>query len=211
MRSYNQFCAMARALDVIGDRWTLLIVRELLTQGPCRYTDLQRGLPGIASNMLADRLRDLEASGLIDRREEPPPVAGILITLTDRGRDLSGMVRELIRWGAPLMLAPQGDAAFRMHWFAMPLRALCRDNSPDRPATVVRFGDLRDGCDLIVDAGSVEVYPCSTERRPDATVAAPADLMVEVFTGQTTVTQALTAGMEVDGSTEAVRRIAPRP
>src|SRR5487761_1479809 len=80
MRSYGQFCALAKALDAIGDRWSLLIVRELMLLGPCRYTDLMRGLPGIATNLLADRLRDLEAAGVVRRAagwagggRHPPP------------------------------------------------------------------------------------------------------------------------------------------
>ena len=66
MRTYGQYCSVAKALDVVGDRWTLLIIRELLLQGPCRYTDLKSGLPGIATNLLSDRLRDLEQAGLIE-------------------------------------------------------------------------------------------------------------------------------------------------
>src|SRR5437588_6264945 len=73
MRSYRQFCALARALDVIGDRWTLLIVRELLLR-PCRYTDLRDGLPGIATNLLAERLRELEAANVVEREDPEPPV-----------------------------------------------------------------------------------------------------------------------------------------
>ena len=73
MRSYKQFCGLAKALEIIGDRWTLLIVRELLARGRSRYTDLQDGLPGIATNLLADRLRELEEAGIIQREDAPPP------------------------------------------------------------------------------------------------------------------------------------------
>src|SRR5690349_3680658 len=103
MRSYGQYCSMARALDVVGDRWALLIVRELLTLGDCRYSDLRRGLPGLASNLLAQRLRELEELGIVRRRELPPPVGATVYTLTERGQELRGVVRELVRWGAPLM------------------------------------------------------------------------------------------------------------
>jgi DNA-binding HxlR family transcriptional regulator len=72
MRSYKQYCAIAKALDVIGDRWNMLIVRELLLQGACRYTDLHNGLPGIATNLLAERLRDLEREGIVTREERHP-------------------------------------------------------------------------------------------------------------------------------------------
>ena len=73
MRSYGQYCSVAKALDVIGDRWNLLVIRELLLQGPCRYTDLRNGLPGIATNLLSDRLRELEAAGLVRLGDAPSP------------------------------------------------------------------------------------------------------------------------------------------
>ncbi|WP_194817175.1 winged helix-turn-helix transcriptional regulator [Nocardia sp. XZ_19_385] len=209
MRSYNQYCSMARALDLVGDRWVLLIVRELLTQGPCRFSDLRRGLPGIASNLLADRLRDMESTGLITRHDEPPPVAATLISLTERGRDLGGVVRELTRWGAPLMVVPPDDNAFRVHWFSLPLRHLCRDSTPDKPASVVRLGDLSDGCDIIADRGRIDVRPCSTERRPDATVTAPPQVFVALFTAAVTLRTAMTMGLAVDGSVAALERVLP--
>lgn len=209
MRTYGQFCSMARALDVVGDRWTLLIVRELLTQGPCRFSDLRRGLPGIASNLLADRLREMEAAALIARHEEPPPVAATLISLTDRGRDLSGVVRELTRWGAPLMLASPEDDAFRMHWFMLPLRHLCQDGTPDEPAVTVRLGDLHDGCDVIAGHGQIDVQPPSPGRQADATVTAPPQVLVALFTGQLDLTAAQAQGLTVDGSAAALQRLLP--
>lgn len=209
MRSYHQYCSMARALDLVGDRWTLLIVRELLTQGPCRFSDLRRGLPGIASNLLAQRLREMEAAALVTRHDEPPPIAATLISLTDRGKDLGGVVRELTLWGAPLMIDPPKDDAFRMHWFSLPLRHLCRDGAPDQPATTVRLGDPHDGCDIIAEHGHVDVRPCSTERRPDATITAPPEVLVAVFTGQLTMRAATTRGLVVQGSTAALQRLLP--
>lgn len=209
MRSYNQYCSMARALDLVGDRWILLIVRELLTQGPCRFSDLRRGVPGIASNLLADRLRDMESTGLIARHDEPPPVAATLISLTDRGRDLGGVVRELTRWGAPLMVVPPEDDAFRVHWFSLPLRHLCTDGTPDEPASVVRLGDLSDGCDVVADRGRIDVRPCSTERRPDATITAPPQVFVALFTGVVPLRTAMTMGLAVDGSVAALERVLP--
>src|SRR5882724_1705673 len=99
MKSYNQYCGLANALDVIGDRWTLLIVRELLIRGACRYTDLRNGLPGIATNLLAERLRELEEAGVIEREAAPPPVATTLFRLTARGAALDAVMREIGRWG----------------------------------------------------------------------------------------------------------------
>jgi DNA-binding HxlR family transcriptional regulator len=210
MRSYGQFCSMARALDLVGDRWTLLIVRELLTQGACRFTDLRRGLPGIASNLLSDRLREMESAGLIVREERPPPVAATLISLTVRGEDLLGVVRELTRWGAPLMLEAPTDDEFRVHWFSLPARYLCRDGTPDEPAVVLRLGDPHDGFDLLVGDGRVEARPCSAERRADAVVTAPPEVFVQLFTGQVSLGAAKDMGLVVDGSTAALERVLPR-
>ena len=88
MRSYDEYCAVAKSLDVVGDRWTLLIVRELAIRGACRYTDLRNGLPGIATNLLAERLRELEHAGVIARENAPPPIATTLFRLTPRGEQL---------------------------------------------------------------------------------------------------------------------------
>lgn len=133
MRTYGQYCGIAKALDTVGDRWTLLIVRELLALGPCRHTDLRNGLPGIASNLLVDRLRELEEAGLIHREAAPPPVATTLFSLTERGRTLEPVLRELSRWGVPLLREPGGNDTFRTHWLDMPARALT-DHRPDQPA-----------------------------------------------------------------------------
>src|SRR6476661_7189156 len=103
MRSYGQYCSIARALDLVGDRWTLLIVRELLLQGACRFTDLKNGLPGIATNLLSTRLKELEDAGLVAREDAPPPVATVLYTLTDRGLALEPVLKALGLWGLQLM------------------------------------------------------------------------------------------------------------
>src|SRR5947207_3653412 len=116
MRTYDEYCAIAKSLDVVGDRWTLLIVRELALRGASRYTDLRSGLPGIATNLLADRLRELEAAGLIEREDAPPPVATTLFRLTERGAALEPVISELGRWGLPLMRDDRPDDEFRGQW-----------------------------------------------------------------------------------------------
>ena len=122
MRSYGQYCSTAKALDVLGERWTLLIVRELLARGACRYTDLRAGLPGIATNLLADRLRELEPAGVVEREDAPPPVATTLFSLTARGRALEPVIAELGRWGVPLMHDSSPDDQFRGQWLRGPVR-----------------------------------------------------------------------------------------
>jgi DNA-binding HxlR family transcriptional regulator len=122
MRSYGQFCALARTLDIVGERWTLLIVRELMIR-PSRYTDLRDGLPGIASNLLADRLTALEAHGVVTRTQDPAPGSPVRYALTERGRELEAAVNALTRWGGPLMFEPPGEDAFRGRWLTGALTA----------------------------------------------------------------------------------------
>ena len=121
MKTYAQNCAIAKALDVVGDRWALLVVRELVIRGGLRFTDLRRGLPGIAPNLLSERLKQLERLGVVRRDAAPPPVATILYTLTDRGAALEPVLRELALWGLTTMTHDPGDDALEMHWFAYTL------------------------------------------------------------------------------------------
>ena len=107
-RSYHQFCGVARALDILGERWTLLIVRDLLL-GPMRYVDLLQSLEGITTNLLAARLKHLEAHGVVEKRKNPPPAAVTVYALTARGQSLRALVLELGRFGAPTMGGGPGD------------------------------------------------------------------------------------------------------
>lgn len=206
MRSYGQYCALARGLDVVGDRWTLLIVRELLSLGPSRYAELQRGLPGIATNLLATRLRELEAAGLVARRQLPRPASAVVFELTPRGAALEGTLRELVKWGAPMMSPPSPTEEFRAHWLQLPLRGLCRDNAPGSAPQVVRVGSLDDGCDITVGGGSVEVTASTTSADPAAVVDGDPGALVALFTGQLPVDAAESAGM-ITGDVAAVRRV----
>jgi DNA-binding HxlR family transcriptional regulator len=134
-RSYGQYCGLARALDVVGDRWNLLIVRQLL-MAPARYRELLEGLPGVATNLLADRLRDLETAGVVERRLAEEGNA-IVYALTPWGAELREPVEGLIRWSTPLMTRGPGGDHFRAEWLVLPLSALLADKAPaGRPSTV---------------------------------------------------------------------------
>lgn len=121
-RSYGQYCGLARALDVVGDRWNLLIVRQLLI-GPARYRELLDGLGGVATNLLADRLRDLETAGVVERRLAEEGNA-IVYALTPWGAELREPVEGLIRWSTPLMARGSGGDRFQAEWLVVGLRAL---------------------------------------------------------------------------------------
>ncbi len=132
VRRYNQYCGVARALDQVGERWSLLIVRDLL-DGPQRYSDLQHRLAGIPSDMLANRLRHLEAAGIVRRSVLRPPAGSKVYELTDRGRGLEAAIVELARWGTELLGEPTPEDAFHAQWIALSLRSRFR---PDQAAGV---------------------------------------------------------------------------
>lgn len=121
-RSYGQFCGLARAVEVVGERWALLIVRELLV-GAKRYTDLRHGLPRIPTNILATRLKELERAGVIHRRVLPRPDNAVVYELTEYGRDLEDAVLALGRWGARSLDKPRPDEIVTTDSLIMALRA----------------------------------------------------------------------------------------
>jgi DNA-binding HxlR family transcriptional regulator len=159
-RSYDQFCGIARALDLVGERWALLIIRDLIL-GPKRFTDLRRGLPGIGTNVLAARLKELERAGVVARRALPPPAASTVYELTEYGRELEGPLLAVGRWGAASMGQRQPDQALRSEWFGVALKAFFRSEAAaDLEAEIeLRFGD---GTLLArIDRGSLVVEPGS--------------------------------------------------
>jgi DNA-binding HxlR family transcriptional regulator len=122
MKTYGEFCSVARSLDVVGDRWGLLVVRELLL-GPRRFTDLVDGLPGVGTNVLSTRLRDLEDAGIIERTRTPAPTPAVLYELTDEGRDLKPVLDAFARWGARRLTRVAAGDVVRPHWFVLSLAA----------------------------------------------------------------------------------------
>src|SRR5215210_1111083 len=123
MNQHQQYCALALTLDLTGDRWTLLIVREL-APGPRRFTDLLDGLPGVSRNLLTGRLRALEAAGIIARQELPPPAARQVYELTEDGRDLAVAMAPLIAWGARRLGDRKQGESFRPQWPAVAMAGL---------------------------------------------------------------------------------------
>jgi DNA-binding HxlR family transcriptional regulator len=114
-KRFDQYCPIAHALSLVGERWSLLLVRELL-KGPRRYTDLAAGLPGIGTNILASRLRELEAGGVVHRRKLPPPAASSVYELTEYGAELEEVVHALARWGARTLGLPRREDDLEPEW-----------------------------------------------------------------------------------------------
>jgi DNA-binding HxlR family transcriptional regulator len=208
VRTYGQREAVALALDVVGDRWAILIVRELLITGARRYSDLQRDIPGIATNLLAARLRELEAAGVVRRDEAPSPYAGTFITLTPRGEALRPVLTALARWGTPLLASSAQDGAARDHWVALTLEASLRDRKPERGlATLeVRSGDTP--LTITVGDGPIRVK-VGVARAPDATLGGPRDAILAVLLGDGDVDAAAADGVTFRGDAKVLRRIRP--
>src|SRR6266536_1776193 len=139
MKSYGQFCGLARALDVVGERWALLIVRELLL-GPKRFTDLRRGLPGASQSVLTQCLGELEQAGVLRRRAPEPPASTWAYELTGRGRELEPALLHLSTWGSRTPLASNAD-------LSVDALALAMKTTFDPAAA----GDLRIRCELRLD------------------------------------------------------------
>ncbi len=206
MRSYGEYCAVAKSLDVIGNRWTLLIVRELLLRGPSRYTDLRDGLPGIATNLLADRLRELEEEGLVAREEAPPPVATTLFRLTPRGEELRPVIEDLVLWGAPLMAEQDPKDAVRSRWIAFALESMLSDHEPDGPTLTIELRTGEMPITLETHEGAVRARVGSADH-PDAVLAGPPRPIAGFLIGWVELADAEAAGVRHEGNPELLSRI----
>jgi DNA-binding HxlR family transcriptional regulator len=177
-KHYEHYCPVAHALDLVGDRWALLVVRELMP-GAKRYTDLVEHLPGIGTNILASRLRDLEAGGVVEKRTLPPPAASRVYQLTDYGQELRSVLRELALWGARSLGPPTADDELFPGWLENALGTLLAPLAPpgsfefrvgEEVASIVdgeaRSGPVEDP-DVIVEGEPEGVYYMFVDRRLD--------------------------------------------
>jgi DNA-binding HxlR family transcriptional regulator len=178
-RTYGDRCGIARALDLVGERWALLVVRELLL-GPKRFTDLRAGLPNIGPDVLAQRLRDLEASGIVERATLPPPAASQVYGLTEWGRELEPVVLGLGRWGSRAPV-PSEDAPLGHDAAMLALKTMFAPSDGLRARDEVRFGE--DVYDVRVDGDRLDITRGASER-PDARLATdPATLATVLWHG----------------------------
>lgn len=198
MKGYRQYCPVAKGLDLIGERWTLLVVRELLALGPSRYSELAAGIPGIPPAQLSDRLRSLESRGIV-RRD------GAVYALTQWGLGLEPVLAVLGTWAAPALASAPADDRFQAHWLIVPLRAHVRDADPTgRP---VRVAIETEGERLVVTvAGTVTVTPDDGEPA-DATLEGDRGQVLRVIAGVQPPGQAGAA--TVRGDAAAFARLAP--
>lgn len=199
MRSYGQYCALAKALDIVGDRWTLLIVRELLLR-PCRYSDLQAGLPGIPTNLLAGRLRQLEEEGVVvvDERSR--------YTLTSWGEHLAEPLYALARWGSPLMDEMEDAETFRSEWLDFPVAFIFGGMKPDRPPFVVEIRAGDSPVTMESARGEVRFRPGSA-LSPDLVLTGSPPVVVGILAGRLDKKQAEDLGASVLGDLRPLARL----
>jgi DNA-binding HxlR family transcriptional regulator len=203
-RSYEDGCAAAHALDLIGERWALLVVRELLL-GPKRFTDLRAGLPGASPNVLAQRLRDLERAGVVRRRRLPPPAASRVYELTDWGLELEPVIVRLGRWGARSPSKPR-DAALGVDSLILSFRTMF----DPRAAEGLEAGyELRLGEDSFraeVAEGRLDISRGVAERS-DATIETDPGTLTALVYGDLPLDEALrSGGIEIEGDRQAAER-----
>src|SRR3954451_14778230 len=169
MKPYDQYCPVAHALDLVGERWSLLLVREL-QHGPLRYSDLHERVPRCSTNVLATRLRELEAVGVVTRRKLPPPAASTVYELTETGASLAPVIGALARWGLQTLGPPPSDIENPPGWLEKALRTTVAAHVPaarigfevgDEQATVAAGAvvpGLADDTDAVISGTPVMLY-----------------------------------------------------
>jgi DNA-binding HxlR family transcriptional regulator len=177
-KRYDEYCPVAHALGLVGERWALLVVLELM-RGPKRYTDLAENLRGIGTNILASRLRDLEAGGVVTKRTLPPPAASKVYELTDYGRELRPVIRELALWGARTLGPPTHEDELFPGWLANALDTVLAPRAPlgrfefrvGEEVSSLVDGEVLDGPvenpDVVVEGDPEGVYYMFIQRRLD--------------------------------------------
>jgi DNA-binding HxlR family transcriptional regulator/putative sterol carrier protein len=204
--SYQQYCALARALDVAGDRWTLLIVRELVP-GPRRFTDLLEGLPGVSRNLLTERLRGLERDGIVVRKELPAPAARLVYELTPDGRNLADAIVPLIRWGAGRLGDRKADESFRPRWSAMGMAGLADREAAKGVDETYQYVVGDAAFYFTVEDGSIEVHDGHAEE-PAVVVTTDEETYADLAAGKISTSSAVSRGaLTFSGDAPAIDRL----
>jgi DNA-binding HxlR family transcriptional regulator len=203
-RSYGEACRFAYALDLVGERWALLVVRELLL-GPKRFTDLREGLPHASPNILSERLRELEQAGVIHRRKLPPPAASQVYELTEWGEELEPVVTQLGAWGARAAVPPEHQEIGASS-IVLALRSLF---DPEAAADLEATYELRLGEETFhvdVAGGELELGRGEAEA-PSATIETDPGTLAALLTGQLPLEDALEAGAaNIEGTGKEAKR-----
>ena len=206
MKRFDQYCPMAHALSLVGERWALLIVREL-RPGPRRFTDLVDGLPGISRKLLTERLRNLGRDGIVARRHLPPPAARQVYELTEDGRELATALVPLIAWGARRMGDRRAGETSCARWAAVGMAALADRAAAEGVRETYQYVVGDSAFHFVVDDGSIEVRDGYAED-PRAVVTTDEATWADIVAGMTPASAARAAGaLSVTGDRGAARRL----
>jgi DNA-binding HxlR family transcriptional regulator len=204
-RTYDQYCAVARALDVVGERWTLLLVRELLT-GPKRFKDLLEGLSGIGTTLLTARLKDLEEKGILRRTTLPPPAGSKVYELTDLGHSLEPVVMALSRWGLKLLDAPRPAEETRPGWAMVALQSSLELAAVHGRKEAYEFRVDGELFHVRVEGDEAEVRQGSAAD-PDLIISGDTETFLSVAAGRLTLAEAIEAGaIATEGNRDSLAR-----
>ncbi|MFF2365486.1 winged helix-turn-helix transcriptional regulator [Streptomyces sp. NPDC058122] len=206
-RTYNQYCATARTLDLVGERWTLLLIRELLT-GPKRFGDLQTSLRGLGTGLLAARLKHLEREGLAQKITLPPPARTAAYALTEAGEELGPAILELARWGLKWAMGePRVTDTFHPGWAVLGLRACFDPEAATGLRAVYEFRIDDEIFHARIDDGTIEALH-GPAQHPDATVTTGTDAFLRLTGQGLTWAEAIASGAaSASGDSEALRRL----
>jgi DNA-binding HxlR family transcriptional regulator len=206
-RLYGQHCGLAHALDLVGERWTLLIVRELLA-GPRRYTELAAGLVSVPTNVLAARLREMEANGIVSRRALPAPASSVVVyELTPYGEQLAAAVTELARWGMRTLPPTPDRKPFRAHWLVLALKARFDPVGARGVNESYEFAIPGDGtAGIEVSDGGARSF-AGPAQEPAVRVTADADTLAALTAGAITRVEAIERGASIEGDAQALERM----
>jgi DNA-binding HxlR family transcriptional regulator len=207
-RSYGQFCAAAKALDVVGERWTLLLIRELLL-GPRRFTDLLYALPGLGTSLLTSRLKHLEAAGVIRREQLPPPAGSWVYQITETGLGVGLVVKALADWGAQLLDTPAPEEAFRAEWIALYLAASAPAGALPGAQEIYQVHVDDDVLYIVLTPGGAYARPGLAPQSPDLVIRTDQATFIELGLGRADLTALAAAGRaQVTGDQDRVARAA---
>ena len=201
---YAQFCPLARAAEIVGERWTLLILRELLI-GPKRFSDLQAPLAGVSSSVLADRLGKLTQRGVVRRRELPPPAAASVYELTESGQGLLPAILELARWGARQLGVPEPGDHIEPAWLKLGMLTIARRSpAPARTFRVTAVVGDREAS-VRVRGGPAGTVVLDEDGEAEATLRADLITLLAVASGWMGIEQAVASGtLSVGGDPDAM-------
>jgi DNA-binding HxlR family transcriptional regulator/putative sterol carrier protein len=206
-RTYDQYCSLARALEIVGERWTLLVVRELLP-GPRRYSDLLEGLPGIGGNVLSARLKSLQAAGVIRRTRLPAPAASVVYELTEVGERLQPALLALSRWGMAFLGAPRPGDRFRPSWVLLGMRATFDAEAAAGVSETYELHIDGETFHARVEDGTVDIRQ-GPAPEPDVAMELDPDTFLAVGTRELAAEDAIASGrIRLTGDEEAALRCA---